>query len=139
MEGYILFVRAKDAKPYADLVIDFFRHQDVDCITYKQKLRQNHRANILRELESMVENAKAVIVFASPKILDDPHAMRLMNYAFLRDNIVGVIPTVDVLPQNRRLDDLPYAFFSGLLLTGTPDPAVFAKELLDALKRANLI
>ena len=129
----LLFVRTDDMKPFANQVAENLRRCDIDCITYKQVLRQTRLDTpIARALEEMVQEYNAVLVFASKGLLTNDHALRLVDLAAANGNLVSILPH----HVSDRLT-LPASFIASslLLLRAGPDPEIFAREIFTALMK----
>jgi len=131
MDGYLLFVHAKDTDSIVIPLTGHLGSKGIDCITHKQKLRLARLGStIIHELEDMVMSAKAVIVVASYGLLDDFHAELLIDYASTHGNLISVIP------QNFGQVTMPPSFYNGLfLLNMDADPAIFAEHLIAKVEK----
>lgn len=88
----IIVVFGSDAKTEVDPIIRKLREKEFDCLTYQEKLKTSPLGSmVITEMEKMVENAKAVIVFASPGLLNDGKAMFLLNCAAIQFNLLTVV------------------------------------------------
>ncbi|HEX9008315.1 MAG TPA: hypothetical protein VF837_03605 [Patescibacteria group bacterium] len=117
--GYLLIVHAQDANDIVTPIVTGLRRLDLDCLTYKEKLKIAPLGSIvIHLLEDMVETASVVLAFASPALLSDYKALSITDYAAAQGNLIFC-----KLP-GASTGDLPPSFYRascGLELSAQPE------------------
>lgn len=125
--AYILFVHACDSDSVVEPIIHNLRLLDIDCLTYKQKLKLGSLSSpVVRLLEDMVQTAGIVMVFASQGLTSDYHAMALINYASTQGNLISFI-----LPGKHI--SLPESFYRAPVCIALKPEPVSQKQILSAI------
>ena len=87
--GYLLIVHAQDVTDIVSPIVTGLRRLDLDCLTYKEKLKIAPLGSVvIHLLEDMVETASVVLAFASPSLLSDYKALSLTDYAAIQGNLI---------------------------------------------------